>query len=181
MEEEKSRRRWRAMLSKDLAQADAVANRVHPSYPEDDAVLAERQRLYPAGCYVLADGEQLFGYLLSHPWRYGHSPPLNTFLHAIPERPTTYYLHDIALLADVRQSGEGSCAVELVIAHALSRAYQSVSLVAVNRSTEFWLKHGFAIVTEPTLSEKLRSYGEGAHFMVRHLSLNQPRPRIALS
>jgi hypothetical protein len=34
---------------------------------------------------------------------------------------------------------------------------------------EFWRRHGFAVVSRPTLAEKLRSYDEAARFMVRPL------------
>ena len=41
---------WRPMTTTDTASVSAIADRVHASYPEDDAVFLERLRLYPEGC-----------------------------------------------------------------------------------------------------------------------------------
>ncbi len=44
---------WRAMTPGDLPAVLAIADVVHPDYPEDAAIFAERLALYPAGCRVL--------------------------------------------------------------------------------------------------------------------------------
>jgi hypothetical protein len=44
--------RWRAMAAADLPAVNALAERIHPSFPEDAAIFAERLRLYPDGCRV---------------------------------------------------------------------------------------------------------------------------------
>ena len=51
--------RWRPMVEGDVAAMIAVADAVHPAYPEDAAVFAERLHLFPKGGAVLADGEQI--------------------------------------------------------------------------------------------------------------------------
>lgn len=160
---------WRLMLESDLAQVNRIADVVHTNYPEDEAIFAERRRLYPAGCQVLASDEQLFGYIVSHPSMYARPPALNSLLGELPEQPTTYYIHDIALLPEVRNQGHANHAVELVLTHATAVGCTNVSLIAVNNSTEFWRRHGFLIITESSIDAKLESYGAGAHFMVRHL------------
>src|SRR5919202_5646322 len=94
-------RAWRPAAVEDVAGISAVAAAVHPSHPERDAVFAERLRLFPDGCRVLADGGR-GGDLLSHPWLLGRPPALDTLIHALPARPDTYYIHDLALRPERR-------------------------------------------------------------------------------
>ena len=47
--------RWRPMARSDLRAAIALADRVHPGLPEEEAVFTDRLHLCPAGCLVLAD------------------------------------------------------------------------------------------------------------------------------
>ena len=77
--------RWRAMEAADLAAVERVAAHVHPDYPEDEAVFAERLSLCPEGCLVLARplGDPC-GYVVAHPWRLGQPPALNSLLGALP-------------------------------------------------------------------------------------------------
>ena len=67
---------WRRMAPADLPAVMEIAAVVHPDYPEDEAVFAERLRLAPSGCHVLADlAGALLGYLVSHPWPAGAVAP----------------------------------------------------------------------------------------------------------
>ena len=158
---------WRQMTAADLPAALAVADVVHPSYPEDPAVFAERLALYPGGCLVLAHGGRIIGYIVSHPWCYADPPTLNSLLGALPARPSTYYIHDIALLPEARGSGSANAVVSRLIAHAEARGFPNLSLTAVNESVAFWRRHGFVLTPYPALDAKLRSYDESARFMVR--------------
>jgi hypothetical protein len=81
------------MQKPDLPALLAVADIVHPAYPEDPAVFAERLNLYPEGCLVLEQGGKAMGYAVSHPGAYGAPPALNSLLGALPDKPTTYYFH----------------------------------------------------------------------------------------
>lgn len=173
------------MTTADLSAVRAVASRVHPDYPEDDAVFSERLRLYAAGCWVLDRRETgdsrigedrtggITGYIISHPWRHGDAPPLNTLLGALPDAPTTYYIHDIALLPEARGTGAAAAILATLLGRARSAHLGTLSLVAVNNSTAFWRRHGFEVVTTPILDEKLKSYDRDARFMVRPLSDNR--------
>lgn len=155
------------MTEADLPALVGVAEVVHPNYPEDPAVFAERLRLYPAGCLVLERGGKPIGYILSHPWHYARPPALNSLLQALPEQPGTYYIHDIALLPEARGTGSVTPLVERLIANARAGAFPNISLVAVNNSAAMWARYGFETVVDPTLEPKLRSYDEDARFMVR--------------
>ncbi len=162
------------MSADDLPRIFAIAAQVHASYPEDAAVFAERLRLYRLGCHVYEAGGRLLGYVLSHPWRDRAPPALNSLLGALPASPETYYIHDLALLPEARGTGAGSAIVAALVAQARAAGLPSVSLVAVHESAEFWRGHGFHAAidpegADPALAEKLRSYDEGARFMVRAL------------
>lgn len=159
--------RWRPMSRADLPAALAVADIVHPRYPEDPAIFAERLALYPAGCLVLMLGDEAIGYIVSHPWTYGAPPALNSLLGALPLPPTTYYIHDIALLPRARGTGAAKTVIALLVDRAEASGLLNLSLIAVNDSVSFWQRHGFAETSDPALDEKLRSYDDSARFMVR--------------
>jgi ribosomal protein S18 acetylase RimI-like enzyme len=158
---------WRPMSPADLPAALAVAGIVHPRYPEDPAVFAERLALYPEGCLILVQGDRAIGYIVSHPWRYAEPPALNSLLGALPAQPSTYYVHDIALLPEARGSGAANDVVTRLILQAEARGLPNLSLIAVNDSVAFWQRHGFVVTLAPALDKKLRSYDEFARFMVR--------------
>jgi ribosomal protein S18 acetylase RimI-like enzyme len=160
---------WRPMRPDDLAAVEAIAARVHEAYPEDPSVFAERLRLWPEGCLIYERDGVPIAYVLSHPGRALAPPPLNALLGALPEPPTTYYIHDLALLPETRGQGAGSAVVEILMEGARRAGCPEISLVAVNGSTGFWTRHGFAPVDVPALAEKLQSYDDDARYMIRPL------------
>jgi len=156
------------MAPADLPAVMRVAGLVHPAYPEDEAVFAERLRLAPEGCHVLADGEGgVLGYLVSHPWPAGAVPALNSLLGQIPPGTTNWYLHDLALLPLVRGGRAAGRIVAEMVDHAASVGCTSLALVAVNDSAGFWRRQGFHEVHEPALDRKLASYDDAARYMRR--------------
>ncbi len=162
---------WRPMTETDLPRVGTIAAVVHPGFPEDDAVFAERLRLYPQGCHVfvqdgLAQDGLLTGYVLSHPWA-GAPPALNSLLQRLPQKPDTYYIHDLALMPAARGSGAGRRIVTQLIEHAQAAGLPRLALVAVNNSAAFWQQHGF--MPRPGDAAKLASYGADARFMHRIL------------
>lgn len=157
------------MTAFDMAAVDAIAAEVHPGFFEAPDVLAERQQLYRHGCYVLEISEKPTGYVLSHPWRAGQLPALNTPLGEIPADADTYYIHDLALLPVTRRLGAASHIVEALGKHAQAQGFATMHLVAVNGSVGFWEKHGFAVEDVPALAETLRGYEDAARYMVRRL------------
>ena len=161
---------WRALTTLDLPSVQHIATQVHPDFPEDDAVFAERQRLYPEGARLLELAGEPAGYVFSHPWRLGDFPALNTRLGLIPPDADTYYLHDLALLPAARGTGAAGLVVADLARHAGRLGFASMSLVAVNGSQPFWKKHGFEPVADEALAGKLASYEASARFMVRPLA-----------
>ena len=161
---------WRAMTGYDLGAVETIAAEVHPSLFESADVLAEKQRLYHPGAYLLEIGERAAGYVLSHPWKAGTLPALNALLGELPADSDTYYLHDIALLPVARRIGAASFIVEALAKHAAAHGFGTMSLVAVNGSAGFWERHGFAVSDAPDLNEKLATYEVEARLMVRRLA-----------
>jgi ribosomal protein S18 acetylase RimI-like enzyme len=162
------------MTEHDLAVATGIANRVHVDYPEDAAVFAERLKLYPGGCWVLAqrgEGDNIAGYIVSHLWRLGEPPALNSLLRQLPADASTYYIHDLTLLPAARGTKAASGIVRQILAHAVARGFANASLVAVTGSAPFWQAHGFRIIglDDAEMRRKLASYGGDARFMVRDL------------
>jgi GNAT superfamily N-acetyltransferase len=161
---------WRIMTAHDLGEVKRLADVIHVNHPEDMEVLAERQRLYPQGCLVLVEADRMMGYALTHPWRHGEPPPLNSRLSEIPPQATTYYVHDVALLPEGRGRGYAAQAVERLVSHAQNGGFSNLSLVAVNKSQAFWERLNFRAAALPGLETKLLSYGPDAVLMARDLT-----------
>jgi GNAT superfamily N-acetyltransferase len=161
---------WRAMTTLDLPAVDAIAAVVHPAFPEDIAVFAERLRLYGDGAWLLEIGGAPAGYLLSHPWPAGTMPRLNHLYRMLPAGLQTYYLHDLALLPTARGFGAAAAIVKRALAHARRAGFATASLVAVSGSAPFWERHGFAPAATPELREPLLGYEAAARYMVRGLA-----------
>ena len=153
---------WRAMQDADLVEVNRIADLAHPNFPERAEIPAERRRLYPAGCLVLQRDGEVLGYAVSHPWHAGKPPALDTLLGALPDLPTNYYVHDLALVPAARGTGAARSAVARLVAVATQAGLAPMSLVAVNNSTGFWQRHGFrAVGAAPA------SYGADAVVMMR--------------
>jgi hypothetical protein len=161
---------WRAMAEGDLDGVLAVAAVVHPTYPERREVFAERLMLFPGGCHVLADGEDVLGYLVVHPWRAGMPVPLDTLLGGLPASEETRYLHDLALLPEARGGGHAARGVTRVVRDAYRDGAPSLSLVAIAGTRRFWESQGFAASEDPAMAVPLADYGDGALWMVRDLA-----------
>jgi ribosomal protein S18 acetylase RimI-like enzyme len=151
---------WRAMTVADLPAVAAISAAVHGRYGEPVEVYAERLALWPSGCFVWQQGEDIAGLLVAHPWHRATSPELGALLGAIPQDADSFYLHDIALLPETRGQGAGKAATALVIDRARSAGYRDITLVAVNGAEAFWTTQGFAIV-------EAGGYGPGTYRMHR--------------
>ncbi|MGV2980973.1 GNAT family N-acetyltransferase [Camelimonas sp. ID_303_24] len=174
---------WRAMAAGDLAKVLQLAAVIHPDYPEDAAVFAERLGLYPQGCLVLEmsgeagegsdhapdrpPGPVLGGYLVSHPWTAGAPPALNSLLGALPPFPALHYLHDLALLPAARGTGAAQAAVVRAAEVAAQAGFERLGLVAVNGAEAFWRRCGFAPSADAALQAAARKYDAAASYMTR--------------
>jgi len=161
---------WRAMTGYDIDAVFSIANQVHPGFFEAREVLAERLELYRNGCYLLEVSERPAGYVLSHPWRRGSLPALNTLLGALPPDADSFYIHDLALLPVTRGVGAAGRIVAALTKHAAAMGFPAMALVAVNDSVGFWTRQGFAVEDRPELAAKLLGYEAEARYMVKPLA-----------
>lgn len=160
---------WRQMSRADLPALMAVQEEAYPWHQEKLSVFEDRLALWPQGCLVLGDGHQVGGYILSHPWHADSPPALDSRLGALPRRPGTYYLHDLALLKSTHGKGQAARIVRHMAETAGSSGFTSMSLIAVNGSAPFWERHGFSEEADPSLALKLESYGTDSVFMKKEL------------
>ncbi len=158
---------WRPMVSDDLKAVSNLASDIHADFPESDSVLLEKLKLFPEGCYILAEGSMISGYLLSHPWKRHDPPALDNLLGCLPPRYDTYYIHDLALAGSARGHGMAGPIIEEIVKLARSLQLTSVSLVAVGGSKGFWKHQKFRIISTADLDKKLETYGAQAHYMER--------------
>jgi ribosomal protein S18 acetylase RimI-like enzyme len=159
--------KWRPLQPPDLDAVVAIAAQVHPRFPEDRAVFADKLRLHPAGALLLESGGIPAGYCFAHPWHGTQAPALDTVLGVLPRDADALYLHDLALLPTARGTGAGSAAVDILLAQAASLGLDRVCLVAVNGSVPYWSRHGFVAQDGSALAARLASYGADARWMVR--------------
>jgi len=154
---------WRPMRASDLSSVNDIADEVHVNYPESPEIPAERLALYPRGCFVLDLNGRASGYIVSHAWRFGHAPKLNSLLGRI-ENPDILYLHDLALLPSARGHGLGAGIVKMLSDLARQENLKAICGVAVNNSVPFWKKQGFVVEQEG--APDLSSYGDDARYVV---------------
>ena len=160
--------RWRAMEVEDLDRVMAIAEVVHPDYPEDRAVFAERLALYPDGCAMAEADGACIGYIVIHPGRLGVPPPLDSPLGTLPEAPDCLYLHDVALLPAARGLGLGVAALERMDALAARQGFRWLALTSTPGARAFWDAQGFLPQDGgPGLAAKLESYGGGMTYMTK--------------
>lgn len=160
---------WRKMRDTDVNAVTDVANSVHPDFPEDISVFQDRFDLYPAGCFVLENDNNIVGYGISHPWALDEAPALNSLLEVLPPSASSYYLHDVALSEKARSGGNASKLLKLMVQQAQDDGFDAMALVAVNGSRPFWERQGFSVRDVAALAQKLKSYSDDAHYMVRFL------------
>lgn len=161
---------WRAMQPVDIDGVVQVAAACFPDHFERRTCFEERLALYLGGCFVLARGDAVKGYLIAYPWPFGAIPPLDTLLGALPNAREAFYLHDLALHPEARGAGHARPAVECLADALRAAGATRIALVSVNDSLAFWQGMGFApVAADDALSAKLLSYGEGARYMVREL------------
>lgn len=164
--------RWRAMEETDLDAVLGVADRVHPDYPEDRAVFAERLRLFPAGCRVAEREGCTLGYGVMHPGLLGVPPPLDAPLGALPAAADCLYLHDIALLPETRGLGLGAALLDYAHALAARVGLGRLALTSTPGARRYWQRVDFAPYEDAgygdagsALAAKLASYGGGMTYM----------------
>jgi GNAT superfamily N-acetyltransferase len=168
---EMSKTHWRPAHASDLPAISAIAARIHPDLPESPEVFAEKMRLCPDGCLVLAAENETVGYGLSHPWMQHQIPPLDGVLETLPEDADCLYVHDVAVLPDFRGGGVARAYVVRIEGLARSSGIATLALVSVYATRSLWEHFGFrAVAADAELRAKLASYGGSATYMLRDLA-----------
>ncbi|WGD55817.1 GNAT family N-acetyltransferase [Bradyrhizobium sp. CB1650] len=163
-----SKPHWRHAHAPDLPAISAIATRIHPALPERPEVLADKMRLCPDGCLVLARENEIVGYGLAHPWSQHQIPPLDGFLEKLPDDADCLYVHDVAILPAVRGGGAARAYVAAIERLARSSGIATLALVSVYGTRSMWERLGFqALPADAVLRRKLACYGEGATYMLR--------------
>jgi len=158
------------MTAADLPAVDAVARTVHPTFPEDVSVFAERLGFCPEGCRMAEDEDgRPAGYAIAYPFPYARTPALDVPLGRLPEGCDALYLHDVALLPPARGAGLGRSFLAHAEVVARARGLRALTLTAVYDAARYWAGLGFRRLDEvpAELAAKLADYGPGACYMVR--------------
>lgn len=123
-------------------------------------------------CWIAsaADGRAL-AYVVSLPACPDSLPALDAQAIEVPEQPQLLYLHDLAVAPAGRSLGLARRLVQLIEARALKLGLRHLGLIAVQGSTAFWQRQGFAALNPMprVLAPKLASFGVEACFMQRAL------------
>lgn len=162
---------WRQATPADLTAIMEIAGRLHTDLPERLEVYAEKLRLFPDGCRMLTVNGAVAGYGIAHPWKLHRIPPLDEFLHELPQRADCLHVHDVAVLPAHRGGASAASYIETIAALAGSARIGALALVSVYETDLLWERLGFRTVDpDAALRAKLRSYGKTAKYMVRDLS-----------
>ncbi|KAK1835864.1 acyl-CoA N-acyltransferase [Podospora conica] len=162
---------WRPTTPSDIPHVLRVADLSHPTLPESASVFAERACLFPAGSLVLAsdsDPTKIHGYAVSHPIRHGEPPALDSLLGEIAADADAYYIHDVAVLPEMRGRGYAAEAVERLLKVAGEKGFSTTCLVSVYGTGRFWERFGFdRLDVDEEVQGKVGGYGDDAVYMVR--------------
>ncbi|MGC3985179.1 MAG: GNAT family N-acetyltransferase [Pseudorhodoferax sp.] len=140
--------------------------------PEQPAVFRDRMGLAPDLCLVACDAAgAVLGYLVSHPWRDGAPPALDSTLGALPAHADCWYLHDCAVASRAHGQGMAAALYAPALACARARGLRRGALVAVGDAAGYWQRLGYRARDLGAGPSRLAAYGPGACYMVRALSL----------
>ncbi|KAL8769559.1 MAG: hypothetical protein Q9209_004490 [Squamulea sp. 1 TL-2023] len=164
----KAKAAWREMSVKNIESLVRIADKIHPNLPESNQVFAERVKLFPEGCLALVEdeGDDLCGYVISHPIRRRQPPALDSLLGEIASDADQYYIHDLAILPDYRGYGLAQECIRKLFA--IAKRYPTTSLVSVYNTAPFWGRFGFVPQEKDEgLEKNLLDYGDDAIYLER--------------
>jgi GNAT superfamily N-acetyltransferase len=161
---------WRPLDISDIPHLNRIADLVHVELPERHDIPEEKFRLFPQGCFGLHSEGGLIGYGVSHPWMLYSIPPLDRLLGALPAQADCLYIHDVAILPEFRGLRLADRLVEQLTSVAESEKLRAMALVSVYGADVFWSRFGFRQASTPDITERLRSYGPTARYLIRELA-----------
>jgi predicted N-acetyltransferase YhbS len=120
----------------------------------------------PSTCYIANQEDKVIGHLISIPWCFENPPELNMLTCDLPSNPDCLYLHDLAVVPNVRKAGVGRALVEKFFERCKALNFKRASLIAVQNSKSYWNQYGFRSVQPTTiLRSKLLNYGNNVEYM----------------
>ena len=136
--------------------------------PESNASMGAKLAASPATCFVAEGCGGIEAYLLALPWHFHNPPCLDAAECRLPETPDTLYLHDLAVAPEARGSGAAAELVRAFLAAQTRLGLPRASLIAIQESASWWVRHGFRPVSvDAHLAQRLTTYGAGACYMQR--------------
>ncbi|WMW81134.1 GNAT family N-acetyltransferase [Undibacterium cyanobacteriorum] len=137
---------------------------------EDLSSLQAKWRASPHTCFVAQRDDEPIAYVFSIPVAQYDLPAWNAETCEISPMADRLYLHDMAVDPNARGSGVSTALLLKILSCAQQMKFESVQLVAVQDSTQYWCKHGFKTIdVGGAFQKKLASYGEDARFLVKTL------------
>ncbi|AOR31579.1 GNAT family N-acetyltransferase [Streptomyces fodineus] len=134
------------------------------SLTEGEAAL--RSRASAGICFVLDLGGRIVGYVLALPYPRFGCPDLTRPEPAV-HRSANLHLHDLVVTAPLRRRGLGTRLVRHLTDVAVTRGFETMSLIAVAGKESFWRAGGYL----PDQGAPLPAgYGAGAVYMSTRLA-----------
>lgn len=138
----------RNLNNEDILDVMSLQKRVYTNdLQEDITVFIEILNVFPEGVFGVFDGDNLAGYLFSHPYLLNQVKPLNSKLYLTGEE-NCLYLHDMAISPDYQGKGLTKQLFERFLLTAEKNGFEIQCLVAVQNSAEFWGKFGFKRISD---------------------------------
>lgn len=72
---------------------------------ESREAFEDKLKVFPSGCKVIGEGDEVHGYLICHPWSNGTIPPVKSVDFSLPEVCNVLHIHDVAVLPSTRGGG----------------------------------------------------------------------------
>ncbi|HEX5356417.1 MAG TPA: GNAT family N-acetyltransferase [Aquabacterium sp.] len=158
------------MAHQDLAAVLAIQQQCYlPAFHEPLVAFESKWAASPDTCWVAEQQGQVCAYLVCLPIEGGKLPALHASAFQRSITPDWLYLHDLAIGPQARGTGLAPMLVSEALTRAKDLGLQQAGLVAVQDSSAFWSRFGFAINEsgQQASGEKLASFGTGAVFMSR--------------
>ncbi|MCL1141862.1 GNAT family N-acetyltransferase [Shewanella gaetbuli] len=155
---------WPSIMS---IQADCY----HEITPESLEVMQSKWQVSPDTCWVYEHQGQVSGYILTHAWKKGDAPKLDSVLthqnNGASINATSHYIHDMAVSPQAQGLGIAKKLVQQLINFCQNHDGRGIGLVAIQGADDFWQRFGFDYHTDTSvgLTRALESYGNDACYM----------------
>jgi GNAT superfamily N-acetyltransferase len=116
-----------------------------PDLYESDAKFRQLVDIFPKGQLGFFYNGILAGYIFSHPWLLEEIVPLDSLI-TLPDNPTCYYIHDMAIHSAFRGKGFASMLFSRVLELAEGMPIKLISIKDEHLNIDahgFWMNLGF--------------------------------------